>query len=110
MAASASFAIGTRSASRSSQVDDLTLIPLLGRKERDAMHDRLPTIAALAANNPDGFIQGKKTVFRGIGSDRLRLFHARAVLLKASPPKPYLYGSVILDLAPLELFFDVEVD
>jgi predicted RecB family nuclease len=90
--------------------DDLTLIPLLGRKERDAMHDRLPTIAALAASNPDGFIQGRKTVFRGIGSDRLRLFHARAVLLKASPPKPYLCGPVILDLAPLELFFDVEVD
>jgi predicted RecB family nuclease len=90
--------------------DDLTLIPFLGRKERDAMQDRLPTIAALAANNPDGFIQGKKTVFRGIGSDRLRRFHARSVLLKASPPKPHLYDSVILDLASLELFFDVEVD
>jgi predicted RecB family nuclease len=90
--------------------DDLTLIPLLGRKERNAMQDCLPTIAALAASNPDGLIQGRKTVFSGVGSDRLRLFHARAALIKASPPKPYLRAPVILDLAPLALFFDIEVD
>jgi predicted RecB family nuclease len=90
--------------------DDLTLIPLLGRKERDAMRDRLPTIRVLAESNPDGFIEGRKTAFPGIGPDRLRLFHARAALLKASPPKPYLRAPVVLDVAPLELFFDVEVD
>jgi predicted RecB family nuclease len=90
--------------------DDLTLIPLLGRKERDAMRGRLPTIAALAASNPDGFIQGRKTAFRGVGPDRLRLFQARAALLKASPPKPYLRAPVVLDVASLELFFDIEVD
>ena len=90
--------------------DDLTLIPHLGRKERDVMQDSLPTIAALAESNPDGFIQGRKTVFRGIGPDRLRLFQARAAMLKASPPRPYLRAPVSLDLAPLELFFDVEVD
>jgi predicted RecB family nuclease len=89
--------------------DDLTLIPFLGRRERDAMQDSFPTIASLAASSPDGFIQGRKTVFRGIGPDRLRLFQARAVL-KDSPPKPYLRAPVSLDLPPLELFFDVEVD
>jgi predicted RecB family nuclease len=90
--------------------DDLTLIPHLGRKERDIMQDSLPTIAALAESNPDGFIQGRKTVFRGIGLDRLRLFQSRAAMLKASPPQPYLRASVSLDSAALELFFDVEVD
>jgi predicted RecB family nuclease len=74
------------------------------------MHDSLPTIAALAASNPDGFITGKKTVLAGIGSDRLRLFQARAAMLKASPPKPYLRAPVILNLFPVELFFDIEVD
>jgi len=90
--------------------DDLTLIPLLGRKERDVLQDSLPTIAALATSNPDGFIHGRKTVFRGIGPDRLRLFQARAAMLKATPPKPYLRAPVVLDLVPVELFFDVEVD
>jgi predicted RecB family nuclease len=90
--------------------DDLTLIPYIGRKERDVMQDSLPTIAALGESNPDGFIQGRKTVFRGIGPDRLRLFQARAAMLKASPPRPYLRAPVSLDLSPLELFFDVEVD
>jgi predicted RecB family nuclease len=90
--------------------DDLTLIPHLGRKERDIMRESLPTIAALADSNPDGFIQGRKTVFRGIGPDRLRLFQARAAMLKASPPQPYLRAPVSLVSAPLELFFDVEVD
>jgi predicted RecB family nuclease len=90
--------------------DDLTLIPLLGRKERDAMRERLPTIAAISASKLDGFIQGRKTVFRGIGPDRLRLFQMRAALLKATPPKPYLRAPVVLNPAPLELFFDVEVD
>jgi predicted RecB family nuclease len=92
------------------EADDLTLIPHLGRKERDVMHESLPTIAALAASNPDGFIRGKKTVFAGIGSDRLRLFQARAAMLNASPPKPYLRAPVILDLFPIEVFFDIEVD
>ena len=90
--------------------DDPTLIPSLGRSERDIMHDSIPTIAALAASNPEAFINGKKTVFPGIGAERLRLFHARACMLKASPPKPYLRAPVILNLFPLELFFDVEVD
>jgi predicted RecB family nuclease len=90
--------------------DDLTLIPFLRRSDRDIMRDSIPTIAALAAINPDGFIKGKKTVFAGMGADRLRLLQARAAMLKASPPKPYLREPVTLDLFPLELFFDVEVD
>jgi uncharacterized protein len=90
--------------------DDLTLIPSLGRRDRDVMRDSIPTIAELAASNPDGFIKGKKTMFAGVGADRLRRLHARAVMLKASPPKPYLREPVKLSVFPVELFFDVEVD
>jgi predicted RecB family nuclease len=74
------------------------------------MAESIPTIASLAEINPDGFSKGKKTVFPGVGADRLRLLQARAALLKAPLPKPYLRQPVILDLFPLELFFDVEVD
>jgi predicted RecB family nuclease len=90
--------------------DDLTLIPFLNRPDRDAMRDSIPTIAAFSTIDPDGFIKGKKTVFPGIGADRLRRLQARAMMLKGSPPKPYLREAVILNPFPVELFFDVEVD
>lgn len=90
--------------------DDLTLIPFLGRPIRDAMQGSLPTIADLAAADPKGFINGKKTVFPGVGADRLRLFHARATMLKGTPPKAYLRAPIALRVVPVELFFDIEVD
>ena len=40
----------------------------------------------------------------------MRLFQARAAMLKARRRKPYLRAPVSLDLASVELFFDVEVD
>jgi predicted RecB family nuclease len=95
---------------RLTAADDLTLIPFLSRSDRDVMAESIPTVASLAEINPDGFIKGKKTVFPGVGADRLRLLQARAALLKAPLPKPYLREPVILDVFPLELFFDVEVD
>lgn len=90
--------------------DDLTLIPFLGRSLRDAMQDAVPTIEAFAASNPEAFINGKKTAFPGVGPDRLKLFHARAIMLKDAQPKPLLRAPVTLKLAPGELFFDIEVD
>jgi len=93
-----------------SEADDLTLIPQLGRSKRDVMQDTLPTVADLAEANLDGFIQGKKTIFRGIGPDTLKAFQARARLLKTANAKPYLKAPVQLPLLPLELFFDIEVD
>ena len=90
--------------------DDLTLIPFLGRSLRDTMQSSVSTIADLASANPEGFIEGKKSIFPGLGSDRLRLFHARAVMLKAATPKAYLRAPVTLPVTPVELFFDIEVD
>jgi predicted RecB family nuclease len=90
--------------------DDLTLIPFLSRSDRDVMRDRIPTIAALATINPDGFIKDRKTVFAGVGADRLRLLQTRAAMLKEPSPKPYLREPVTFNVLALELFFDVEVD
>jgi uncharacterized protein len=90
--------------------NDLTLIPYLGRSVRDSMTDTVGSIAALAASNPDAFMAGKRTIFPGLGQDRLRLFHERAVMLSQRVPKPYLRAPVALRVAPVELFFDVEVD
>jgi predicted RecB family nuclease len=64
------------------RLDDLTLIPFLGRPIRDAMQETVPTIGDLAASNPDAYVKGTKTAFKGLGADRLKLFHARATMLK----------------------------
>ena len=90
--------------------DDLTLIPFLGRSLRDAMQSSVATIAEFALINPEGFIDGKKSLFPGLGPDRLRLFHARAVMLSDATPKAYLRAPVSLPVTPVELFFDIEVD
>jgi predicted RecB family nuclease len=83
----------------------------LGRLLRDAMKDRVASIKAFADSDPDGFITGKnKTCFQGLGADRLRLFHSRAVMLTQPTPRPFLRNPVVLQPAPLELFFDIEVD
>jgi len=91
--------------------DDLTLIPELGRSKRDVMTDRIGTIKELASINPDSFMQGKKTVFPGIGPDTLVKFHERAKLISAGDQaKPYLRAPVSLPASERELFFDIEVD
>jgi predicted RecB family nuclease len=90
--------------------DDLTLIPELGRSKRDAMISRVATIRELAASNPDAFMNGKKTVFTGIGPDTLAKFHMRAKLLSIKNSTPILRAPVKFPVFDLELFFDIEVD
>jgi predicted RecB family nuclease len=90
--------------------DDLTLIPRLGRSVRDVMSGTVPTVAALAAANPDTFMKGKKTIFPGLGRDRLLRFHERAIMLAKPHPKPYLRAPIRFPVVPVEIFFDVEVD
>jgi predicted RecB family nuclease len=90
--------------------DDLTMIPQLGRAKRDVMESRIPTVADLAECNPEGFIKGEKTDFRGIGPDTLKTFHSRARVLKSAEPKPFLKGPIALPVRDRELFFDIECD
>lgn len=89
--------------------NDLTLIPELGRSKRDVMIDRVHSIRELAAASVADFINGKKTIFPGIGLATLEKFHARAQLFTTGG-KPYLRAPVVFPSATLELFFDIEVD
>ena len=92
------------------KADDLTLIPKLGRSLQTVMIDQIPTIADLAAANPDAYINGTRTVFRGLGADRLRTCHERAKLIKSDNPQPRLLLPLQLPSRHLEIFFDIEAD
>lgn len=96
---------------RLSEVDDLTLIPELGRSKRDAFLGKIPTIHSLAAADLSEFIEGKKTIFPGIGPVTLEKFQARAKLIALGKgAKPYLKQPISLPERGRELFFDIEVD
>lgn len=90
--------------------NDLTLIPDLGRSKREVMIGRIGSIRELAETNLADLITGGKTVFPGIGPPTLEKLHARAKLLTAENGQPYLRAPVLLPVADLELFFDIEVD
>lgn len=92
------------------EANDLTLIPELGRSRREPMLAEVGSIATFAASDPETFIAGKKTSFRGIGPDMLRRFHERARLLTDPEGKPYIREPVELPATDLELFFDIEDD
>jgi predicted RecB family nuclease len=90
--------------------DDLTLIPELGSSKRDVMITRLLTVGEFAASNPAAFLDGKKTVFPGIGPDTLAKFHMRAKLLSTKDAQPVLRAPVQFPAHDRELFFDIEVE
>ena len=90
--------------------DDLTLIPELGRSKRDTMLTHLTSVGEFAACNPDAFMNGKKTVFPGIGPDSIKKFHTRARLLSTKGAQPILKAPIRLPVYDCELFFDIEVD
>ena len=97
--------------SRLVDTNDLTLIPQLGRANRQTLMRRIATIRALAESDPTEFLDGKKTIFPGIAPASLEKFHARAKLLSAGERgKPYLREPIALPRAELELYFDIEVD
>jgi predicted RecB family nuclease len=95
---------------RLKELDDLTIVPELGRSKRDVMIDRIPTVTRLATADPDEFINGSKTVFPGIGPDTLRKFHERAKLLASDSGHPYSRAPIEFPRHDCELFFDIEVD
>lgn len=90
--------------------EDLTLVPSLGRALRDRMSDTVGSLSEFAALDPEALVVGTKTVFRGLGADRLRLFHTRARLLTEPGAKAMLRSTVELPDRPVEIFFDIEAD
>jgi predicted RecB family nuclease len=95
---------------RLEKLDDLTLIPELGRARRDAMLAFIKSVKALSEADLDGFIQGKKTVIPRIGGSKLLQFQERARLQKTRGARPYLKETVALPSVEKELFFDIETD
>jgi predicted RecB family nuclease len=92
------------------QSGDLTLIPRLGRSKRDCISSLIPSIQHMAQVRPESYIDGSKTVFKGIGADTLSVFFERARLLVNPEAKPYLKSAVRFPDADRELFYDVETD
>ena len=74
------------------------------------MEKQIPTVAALAMSDPDSFINGGRTPFRGVGPDSLKAFCARAKLQKTPNAQPYLKTAIALPSRTRELFFDIECD
>jgi predicted RecB family nuclease len=92
------------------EIDDLSLIPDLGRSKRDSMFGSVQTVAALAATDVEQFVTGKKTAFAGIGPDTLRKFKERAILLSTPGAAAYKKSEYDLPATEREIFFDVETD
>lgn len=90
--------------------DDLTLIPFLGRSLRASLEDTFRSVSEFAVANADGYIEGKKTVFKKVGPDSLRKFIARAKLIKSPEPKPFLRAAINIPFRSREIFFDIEDD
>ncbi len=90
--------------------DDLTRIPQLGRSLRDRMMNTFPTVASLAEADVEEHMDGRKTVFPGLGADRLRRFQDRARLLSTAGAAPYARTALTLPPRGRELLFDIETD
>lgn len=91
-------------------LDDLTLIPELGRAKRDVMIDHIKNIKILAGLEVKRFSEGGKTIFPRIGLKKLAQFQDRAKLLTDRNALPYLRERLLLPEAERELFFDIETD
>jgi predicted RecB family nuclease len=91
-------------------MDDLSLIPELGRSRRDAMLSHFKDVGDLANCDLSDFIKGKKTVIPSIGAGTLKKFQERSILLIQPESGPYLKKEINLPQSETELFFDVETD
>jgi uncharacterized protein len=90
--------------------DDLTLLPGLGRKIRQAFLMYAATSADLASIPPERFVDEKgKSILPGVGPDSIAKYHARATL-KATGGGPYLTFRFPFPSNAIELFFDIETD
>jgi predicted RecB family nuclease len=100
----------TSCTSRLRELNDLTLIPELGRTKRDAMVSRISGIKNLAKADLEKLLDGKKTVFPRISPSSLEKFQARARIQCRPGARPYLKESIKLPHSEHELFFDIETD
>lgn len=100
----------TRCLAHLKKIDDLSLIPALGRSRRDAMMPHVATVTQLARTDISGLMLGDKTVIPGVGASVLRRFQDRARLLAEPGARPYLRAEPRFPGFDVELFFDIETD
>jgi predicted RecB family nuclease len=89
--------------------DDPTLLPEVARSTRDAIAPRFPTIASLAAADPDELADEARHL-DGVGGAMLRRLHDRARLLAHAGARAFRRGEIELPANAVEVFFDVEVN
>jgi predicted RecB family nuclease len=92
------------------RMDDLTLIPGMGRSKRDALAEYFRRVGDLAGADLDRCFGKPGSLPRGIGMGTIRRFQERAKLQKKPDARPYLRKQILLPPADVELFFDVETD
>jgi len=90
-------------------LDDLSLVPGVGRKTRDKLLPFVSTVGTLATAD-DGELDVIVASVERLGHTMLGRFHARARLQKKPGARPYLTEPVMLPPKDRELFFDVETD
>lgn len=91
-------------------LDDLSLIPQLGRANRDRITEHVPTVSELASIDIEPMIRGTKTIIKKVGARTLRKYQERARLQVDPEAKPYLKQQIDFPQSQVELFFDIEVD
>lgn len=90
--------------------DDLTLLPGLDRRARDALQDEFPDVVTLARADVEAFIEGDATSVPGVSARALRRFQRRAALACTPRAMPYLTRAMAWPRHGVEIFFTVKAD
>lgn len=92
------------------RIDDLTLLPGIGRHKRQPFLQYVKTVGELSRTKPERFLDEKgRSVLPGVGADAVVKIIQRAAL-RAARGLPYLRQPAELQSAATELFFDIETD
>lgn len=92
------------------RLDDITLIPELGRSRREPLRPLISSIRELASSELDSFLNEKgKSKVKGISEASLAKYRARAKL-HALHGQPYAKCDLNLPSQVLEIAFDIETD
>ncbi len=92
------------------RLDDLTMIPYLGRSSRDSLARHFKTVSDLARADVIPILEKGKTGISGVGVKSLERFHARAILLTNPGKGPHIRRAIDFPDVERELFFDIEAD
>ncbi len=90
------------------RLNDLTLIPELGRSTRDKLMTTISTVKDMASLDLNIF--SREIKIKGVGLNSLLKYQTRAKLLSTPGSKPIATEKIELPESKTELFFDIETD